>query len=111
MLRNLFALLCLIAPVAGFAQTNSKMTNTTVTVTNSAPTTVKVFDPNRTYLQIQNNDPAGIIYINPSTAASSTGAIVLNPGQAWAPLTIPAGPISILGSIASNPNVTVTTSP
>jgi hypothetical protein len=64
---------------------------------------------NRRYLFIQNNDAAGIVYVNMSgVAATTANGIKLNPGasleiQGYAP----NGQINAIGSIASNANVIV----
>ena len=82
-------------------------TNTAVTVTNSSTAAIAA-NTARKYLQIQNNDSAGIIYCTPTAAATTANGVKLQPGQTWAPYAPPTNAINCIGSIASNANVVVT---
>lgn len=82
-------------------------TNTTGTVTN-ATTQLIAANAVRKYISVQNNDGAGIIYLNNGAGAATTAnGVKILPGQMWVPTVIPVGAIQAIGSIASNANVIV----
>lgn len=77
-----------------------------VTVTNSVSYIMTENLTGRSIL-IQNNDAAGIVYINLSgVATASTTMITLNPGDSIYLSNI-TNAVSAIGSIASNPNVAI----
>lgn len=86
--------------------TGGAFTQQQTTVTNASG---QVFAANaaRRYLLLQNNDPAGFVYVNLSGAAATVGnGIKIGPGesielQGYAP----TGAINAIGSIASNANL------
>ena len=81
-------------------------TTTTPTVTSSS-TTILAANANRRFLIIQNNDAAGNIFIN-YTSAATTAHLKLVPGQSiFLDAAVTAQAITAIGSIASNANVVV----
>lgn len=78
------------------------------TVTN-ASTTLKAANAARKYLAIQNNDAAGIIYVNlaGATATALNGLKIMPGGSFVCDGYCPSGAITAIGSIASNANVVV----
>lgn len=90
-----------VAPV-----TLSTFTTTTPTVTNSSGTLLAANTARKAVL-IQNNDAAGIIYVNFTTTAT-TAHLKLSPGQSiYFSGIVPTGAIRAIGSIASNANIVV----
>ena len=83
--------------------------NTYPTITGTAQI-VSVANPQRAYLQVQNNHATLNIYVNPDGARTSatTADIKIAPGQNWAPLVAPRGAISIIGDSGTNTSVVVT---
>ena len=63
----------------------------------------------RRYLFIQNQDPAGNIWIRTTAAAAVADAtcVKIPPGGYWEPLVPPTGELRAIGDIASNANVNV----
>lgn len=86
--------------------TITTIANATVTVTNAAQN-LTALNATRKYLQIQNNDAAGNIFVNLGGVATLTNGIKIGPGQTWAPYIVSGQAVSYIGSIASNGNVVV----
>lgn len=79
------------------------------TVTNASGALLAA-NANRRYLMIQNQDPAGSIYVRTDGggAATATAACVLiGPGQAWEPAVPPLGALTAIGDFSSNANIMV----
>lgn len=95
------------APPVG-AALQGAFTSTQVTVTSSSAT-IDAASPSRRYLLIQNNDAAGVIYVNLSGAAATTvNSIKMNPGDSLELQGfVPSSAITAIGSIASNANVLI----
>lgn len=99
-----FALLFVLACSAAWG-----MTNVYPTITGTA-SIVSQANPQRAYLQVQNNHATLSIYVNPDGAktAATTADIKILPGQNWAPLVPPKGAISVIGDAGTNNAVVVT---
>jgi len=110
MKRILLASLILLM-VCGFAVADNtdrplKQTQYSVTVT-STSTEIMAGNLKGRYILIQNNDTAGIVYLNLSgTATVSRTMFILNPGDALELFNI-TNSVDAIGSIASNANVAV----
>lgn len=90
-----------VAPISAVT-----MTTTAPTVTN-ASTTILAANTARKNLLIQNNDAAGIVYLNFTTTAT-TAHLKLSPGQSlFLTGIVPVTAVRAIGSIASNANVVV----
>lgn len=78
------------------------------TVTNAAGDLLAA-NPARRYLLIQNNDAAGVVFINFSGAATAANGLKIAPGGNYTADAsfCPVNAISAIGSIASNANVIV----
>jgi|APSaa5957512622_1039677.scaffolds.fasta_scaffold24651_2 hypothetical protein len=109
MKHSLLIILLIIAiSFPAFAQdTAVKQFQTSVTVT-AAAADIAAQNLIGRYVLIQNNDAAGIVYLNLSGDATvSSTMFVLNPGDSLELFNI-TNAISAIGSIASNPNVAIT---
>lgn len=86
--------------------TDVTFTTTTPTVTNSSGTLLAANTARKSVL-IQNNDTAGIVYLNFTTTAT-TAHLQIRPGQSiFMSGILPSALIRAIGSIASNANVVV----
>ena len=83
-------------------------TQSTATVTNSASEIVSE-SPFSRWVKIQNNDAAGILYLNLSGTATASGTMVKVPPAGSLTLEHCTNSISAIGSIASNANVSILT--
>ena len=62
----------------------------------------------RSYLLIQNNDSAGIVYVNFGGVATAANGVKIAPGGSYElNCNVPTAAVSAIGSIASNVNVVV----
>lgn len=109
-MKNFFALLLCLCFADALSQTNAiqsahRQINATATTTASTPLGS---NDSRKYLQVQNQDATLILWAcGGCTAVASGGAVVINPGQTWAPLSPPTGAISIISN-GTNSNVGIT---
>jgi len=86
-------------------------THTQATVTNSSAQ-ILAANSSRGYLAIQNNDPAGNIFVRfDGAAATTTNGLKIPPGGYWesSPGFVPSGAIMAIGDIGSNANVQIVT--
>lgn len=100
---NLFVTGGSTAPPTGvtYTQLNKTVTNSSASLLAS--------NASRKYLQVQNFDASGIIYVRcDGNAATTTTSVVITAGETWAPLIPPVGACAAIGSIASNANVATT---
>lgn len=84
-------------------------TQAAVTVTNASGALLAA-NANRRYLQIQNQDAAGTIWVRTDGggAATADGACVqIGPGESWSPAVPPLGALTAIGDLASNATVNV----
>lgn len=81
-------------------------TQSQVTMTQSFPgilaasSQVLAKDTTRQYIQIQNNNQAGINLRINFQAAATLVSMKLQPGQTWAPNAVPVDAINMLGELA-----------
>jgi len=83
------------------------VTQTDIEITNAAVETIAA-NPDRAYFLLQNNDAAGILYVSLSgdpAVDATTGFQILAGGSLELASFVPVGAITIIGDIASNPNV------
>lgn len=66
----------------------------------AASTTILAKDVNRQYIQIQNNNGAGINLRLNFQAAATLVSMKLLPGQTWAPNAVPIDAINAMGELA-----------
>lgn len=87
---------------------NGATTQAAFNVTNASTNMLAAKD-NRRYLMVQNNDATGVIFINLAggIAAAATGIKIIGGAAIEIQGFVPNGVITAIGSIASNPNVTV----
>lgn len=79
-------------------------TNSQLTVTNVSASAA-IAASHRSFLEIQNNDAAGIIYVSFGVAATAANGYAIYPGgsKTWNN-PAPSNQIFVIGSIANNPN-------
>jgi len=94
-----------VAPASGATSTVA-YTQTTPTITNSNGT-VLAANTSRKYVSIQNNDAAGIVYINFGAAATTAHFKIIAGATLILDNFVPNGTITAIGSIASNANISV----
>lgn len=94
-----------VTPATGVASTFA-YTTTTATVTNSSATLLAA-NTSRKFLTIQNNDAAGIVYINFTSAATVAHYKIPAGGTLILDTVVTTQLITAIGSIASNANVVV----
>jgi len=89
----------------GSSTNNATYTQSNKTVTNSSGSLLAA-NASRKYLQVQNNDTTGNIFVRcDGSAATTTTSIKIAPAQTWAPTVPPVGACAAIGDIASNANV------
>lgn len=80
-------------------------TTTTPAVTNVSSVALAA-NASRHFLFIQNNDTAGIVYVN-FGATATTAHAQIGPGQNWTFYSPMLNSVTVIGSIASNANVVI----
>lgn len=98
------------SPVGNVEVLNNQgaFTSTAKTVT-SASASLVAANAQRRYLEIQNNDPTGSIFVNVAGAAATTAnGRKIGPGESWQlDNYAPTGQVFAIGDAASNANVLV----
>lgn len=95
-------------PVSNLPANQGAFTNTAKTVTNASASLVAA-NAARRYLEIQNKDAAGSIFVNVAGAAATTAnGRKIGPGESWAlSVYMPTGEVFAIGDAGSNANIVV----
>lgn len=96
------------APTGEITLGQGTFTNTAKTVTTASASLVAA-NTARRYLEIQNKDAAGSIFVNVAgVAATTANGRKIGPGESWALLGyVPTGEVFAIGDAASNANIVV----